>query len=64
MIFEGAAAVGADPADEGGTGEGEEDKGEVDEEGGVLLLLLRREEEAAIAAAEEGWTRGISNSFS
>lgn len=56
LIFEGEAA---DPAEEEGEGEeGEEAEG--------LLMLLRREEdgEAAAAAAKEGWTRGISNSFS
>lgn len=61
LIFEGAAA--ADPVEV----EGEGEEGEEEEE--LLLLLLRREEDeeaaaAAAAAAEEGWTRGISNSFS
>jgi hypothetical protein len=36
----------------------------MDEEEGLLLLLLRGEGEDAAANAEEGWTRGISNSFS
>ena len=58
LIFERAAA---DPAEDEGEGE-EGEEGE--EEDGLLLLRREENEGAAAAAAEEGWTRGISNSFS